>query len=125
MKRFPGLFSVSATAAEGVSLEKLEASILTEIDLLKQQPVSQRTLEEAKSLLTGQLLRQLRDGEALAVILAEGLDFSGNPLAFNRYLERLQSVSPEDIQRVAREWLTVENRTVAWLEPPAGERGAP
>ena len=87
--------------------------------------MSQRTLDEAKSLLTGRLLRQLRDGESLAVVLAEGLDFSGSPMAFNRYLERLQAVNPEDIQRVAREWLTQENRTVAWLEPPAPERSAP
>lgn len=122
MKRFPGLFSITATAAEGVPLPKLEAAILVEVEQLKQQPVSQRALDEAKSLLTGRLLRQLRDGEALAVVLAEGLDFSGSPQAFNQYLERLQAVSPEDIQRVAREWLTQENRTVAWLEPPAPER---
>jgi predicted Zn-dependent peptidase len=122
MKRFPGLFSISATAAEGVPLQKLEATILAEVERLKQQPVSQRTLDEAKSLLTGRLLRQLQDGESLAVVLAEGLDFSGSPMAFNRYLGRLQAVNPEDIQRVAREWLTQENRTVAWLEPPVPER---
>ena len=122
MKRFPGLFSISATAAEGVPLQKLEATILAEVERLKQQPVSQRTLDEAKSLLTGRLLRQLQDGESLAVVLAEGLDFSGSPMAFNRYLDRLQAVNPEDIQRVAREWLTQENRTVAWLEPPVPER---
>jgi predicted Zn-dependent peptidase len=124
MRRFPGVFSVTATAAEGVPLQKLEAAILAEVERLKQQPVSQRALDEAKSLLTGRLLRQLRDGEALAVVLAEGLDFSGSPMAFNRYLERLQAVSPEDIRRVARAWLTQENRTVAWLEPPVSERSA-
>jgi predicted Zn-dependent peptidase len=118
MKKYPGLISISATAAEGVTLEKLEATILAEIEKLKQQPVSTRVLEEAKSLLTG----QLSDGESLAVVLAEGLDLSGNPLAFNDYLERLQSVGPDDVQRVAKEWLTAENRTVTWLVPPDGER---
>jgi len=122
MKRYPGLFTVTAVAGDGVELPQLEAAVLDQLHKLKEQPVSRRELEESRSFLTGRLLRQLRDGEALAVLLAEGRDFFNDPTAFNLYLSRLQSVDTGDIQRVARARFTPDNRTVAWLVPPAKER---
>lgn len=122
MKRYPGLFSITATVGENVTPGSLEKIILAELEKLKEQPVSQRTLEAARGYLTGQLLRELRDGETLAVILAEGRDFFDSALAFNKHLDQLQSVTAADIQRVARKWLARENRTVAWMVPPEGER---
>jgi len=122
MKRHPGLFTVTAVAGDGVALQRLETAILDQFNRFKDQPVSRRELEEARSFLTGRLLRQLRDGEALAAVLAEGQDFFNDPSAFNLYLSRLQSIDAGDIQRVAREWFTPGNRTVAWSVPPADER---
>jgi len=58
----------------------------------------------------------------LAAVLAEGQDFFNDPAAFNLYLSRLQSIDAGDIQRVAREWFTPGNRTVAWSVPPVDER---
>jgi len=122
MTRYPGVFSVSAVAGKDTPLDQLEQTILGSIETLKTKPVSQRTLETARSRLTGQLLRRLRNSEELAELLAEGQDFFGSPLAFNDYLERLERVKPADIQRVASKWLTDENLTVAWLIPDQEER---
>ncbi|MCS7252293.1 MAG: hypothetical protein NZ572_07745, partial [Thermoflexus sp.] len=36
---------------------------------------------------------------------------------FETYLERLAQVTPEDVQRVARTYLTRTNRTVGWYLP--------
>jgi predicted Zn-dependent peptidase len=124
MKRYPGLFSVTAVAGDGVELVRLETAILSLLDKLKEQPVTRRELEEARSFLTGRLMRQLRDGEGLAVVLAEGQDFFSDAAAFNLYLSRLQSIDTADIQRVAREWFVAGNRTVAWMVPPTEERSA-
>ena len=122
MKRYPGLYTVTASAAEGVDLSKLETAILAVLQRLKDQPVTTRALEEARSNLTGSLLRQLRDGESLAVILAEGLDLFNNALAFNDYLDRIERLDAADLQRVAKEWFTPDNQTVAWLLPPEEEK---
>jgi len=122
MKRHPGLFTVTAVAGDGVGLQRLETAILDQLNRLKDQPVSRRELEEARSFLTGRLLRQLRDGETLAAALAEGQDFFNDPSAYNLYLSRLQSIDAGDIQRIAREWFTPTNRTVAWSVPSADER---
>ncbi|MBP7865259.1 MAG: insulinase family protein [Acidobacteria bacterium] len=122
MKRYPGLFTVSAVAEKDVELSDLEKIILDALEKLKAQEVTARVLETARAKVTGQMLQRLNDREELAVVLAEGLDFSDDPFAFNDYLKLIQNVTAQDIQRVARQYFARENRTVAWMMPAAPEK---
>lgn len=121
MKRYPGLFTVTAVAGTDIPLPQLEAAILEELELLKEKPVTDEELAMARNILTGQLLQQLYHPESMAVVLAESEDLFGSPLAFNDYLNALAEATPADIQRLARQWLQEDDRTVAWLIPSAKE----
>jgi len=121
MKRYPGLFTITAVAGSDTPLPRLEAAIIEELEKLKETPVSDEELAMARSALTGQLLQQLYHPESMAVVLAESEDLFGSPLAFNDYLDALSRATPADIQRLARLWLKAKHRTVAWLVPPDKE----
>ena len=118
MKRYPGLFTITALAGEGVPLPELEKILQDAVERLQSTPVSQRVLETARSSVTGATLRELGARDSLAVLLAEGQDFWGDPKAFNDRLKRLEEITAEDIQRVARKYFRPENRTVVLLAPP-------
>jgi predicted Zn-dependent peptidase len=117
MKRYPGLYTITAVAGEHTSISQLENTITEELNALKETPVTAETLDMARSVLTGQLLQRLYHPESMAVILAESEDLYGSPLAFNDYLSALERATPADILRLARQWLREDHRTVAWLVP--------
>jgi zinc protease len=111
-----GLFGVSAT----VDAEKFGAArqaILAEIENVKTKPMSEGEISKAvKQFVSGTLAaRKTMQGQAQDLggswLAANDLNFSA------RYLEAIKHVSAADIQRVAGEYLTSENRTLYGLLP--------
>jgi len=112
----PGLFGISAM----VDAEKFTTArdaLLAEMDKLKNSPVSAAELEKAmKKFISGTLAsRKTMEGQAADLgsnwLSAGDLNFS------QRYLAAVQRITPADLQRVAREYLTAENRTLYALLP--------
>lgn len=112
----PGLFGMSAM----VDADKFEASrdaLLAEVEKLKQAPASDAELQKAvKQFISATLAtRKTMQGQAQ--------DLGGSWLAVGdlnfsqRYLAAVRRVTLADIQRVAREYLTPENRTLYALLP--------
>lgn len=116
-RRYPGLYTLTATVAGGATPDRLKEIILGQLDALRNRPIPARTLEAAKTALAGRMLRALSDPTALAVVLADGQDLFGDASAYNTYLDRVRAIREEDIQRVARQIFTENNRTVAVLIP--------
>src|SRR3989449_1466850 len=112
----PGLLGLSATAEAGKFLAAREA-MLEEVEKMKTSLVFAEELSKAvKQFLAGTLAaRKTMQGQAQ--------DLGGNWLAANdlnfseRYLAAAKRVTPTDVQRVAREYLTIENRTLYALLP--------
>lgn len=111
-----GLFGMSAM----VDADKFTAArdaMLAEIGRVKSSSVSADEVQKAvKQFISATLSsRKTMDGQAN--------DLGGNWLAANnltfseRYLAAVKQVSPADVQRVAREYLTAENRTLYALLP--------
>ena len=117
----PGLFGVSAT----VDPDKFQAAsqaILTAIDTMKTAAVPPEEVGKAvKQFISGTLsTRKTMQGQAQDLgsswLSANDLNFS------ERYLAAVKSVTPADLQRVARAYLTAENRTIYALLPKAQRR---
>ena len=111
-----GLFGMSAM----VDADKFEAAsdaMLAEIEKVKSLSVSADEVQKAvKQFISATLSsRKTMEGQAN--------DLGGNWLAANnltfseRYLAAVKRVTPVEVQRVAREYLTVENRTLYALLP--------
>ncbi len=112
----PGLFGMSAT----VDADKFAAArdaMMAELGKMKSTPVSEEELGKAvKQFVAGTLAsRKTMQGQAQDLgsnwLAANDLNFS------ERYLAAVKRVTPADIQRVAREYLTPENRTLYALLP--------
>jgi zinc protease len=112
----PGLFGVSA-AIDGDKYQPALAAILAEVTRLKEQPVSAAELQKAtKQFIAGTL-------SSHKTMQGQAQDLGGSWLAANdlnfsaRYLEAVRRVTAADLMRVAREYLTTDNRTSYALLP--------
>jgi zinc protease len=98
-------------------LEAARAAMLEEIEKLKSQPIKPAELQKAIKQFTSATLatRKTMAGQAQdlgASWLAAGdLDFS------TRYLQAVKKTTAADLQRVARQYLTEDNRTCYALTP--------
>jgi zinc protease len=111
-----GLLGMSALVDPDKFMVAREA-ILAEAEKLKSEPIKPEEVSKAiKQFISATLAtRKTMQGQAQ--------DFGGNWLAANdlnfsqRYLDAVKRVTPADLQRVAREYLTADNRTVYALLP--------
>jgi zinc protease len=112
----PGLFGVSAVV-DGDQFEAANQAILAEIEKIKLLSVSSDELHKAiKQFISATLSsRKTMEGQAQNLggnwIAANDLNFS------ERYLAAVKHVTTNDVQRVARQYLTPENRTLYALLP--------
>ena len=95
---------------------ELEGAILSELERLKNEAVPVRELEKIKNQLEADFIRELASNSGMASRLSYCQAVLGDWRYPFRYLEGIRKVTPDDVQRVAKQYLTEKNRTVAWLE---------
>ncbi len=117
VSRGPALFLVSATAAEGRGLDEVVAGLKEEIGRLQTQGIDPAELARVKAqVLAGQVFQQdslFFQAIEIGAWESAGLGHRNLRLRF----ERLRAVTAEQVQEVARRYLTDERLTVARLEP--------
>jgi predicted Zn-dependent peptidase len=120
--RGPRLFGIEATPAPGTALDALEQAIYSEIDGVKTGPIANSEIEKARNSARRQFVGSLATSLSLARSLAEDALFFGDPGRINTRWNRLAKFSAADVQRVAKQYFTEENRTVVISipKPPAG-----
>ena len=112
----PGIFGASAIV-DGGKFEGARDAILAEIEKLKTNLVPNSELQKAVKQFVSATLssRKTMEGQAQNLggnwIAASDLNFS------ERYLAVVKKVTPADVRRVAREYLTTGNRTLYALLP--------
>src|SRR5690242_11786771 len=112
----PGLFGVSAVV-DGERFAAARDAMLKEIEKIKTLSVSAGEVQKAvKQFIAGTLAaRKTMDGQAQNLggnwLAAQDLNFS------ERYLAAVKRVTPHEVQRVTRQYLTPENRTLYALLP--------
>jgi zinc protease len=119
IQRGAGFFSISATPTPDTSLDDLEAALLEEVQSLRQSPPSAEELERVRAQVTASKVFEKDSlfGQAmqLGYLVTLGLDWR---LA-ETFSDRLAEVTPEDVQRVASEYLVPARSTVAHVEVEA------
>ncbi len=108
----PGLFEVSATLQPHASVEDVEARIDHFIAQFRDELVPERQLQKAVNSAEASSLRAAADTGARARGLGHASTTLGDYRQFWKRQQRLRSVTSADVQRVAREVLRPERRTV-------------
>ena len=117
--RGPSLFRIVGIAAPGADLSELEAAIYEEVERVKHEPVEAWELEKARSGARRSFVSSLGSSLQRAMTLSRFALFYDDPGLINTRAERVAAVTADDLQRVAAQYLTEENRTVVVTVPHA------
>lgn len=124
ISRGPELFEIAATMAKGKTVAQAQASIRKALDELKQKGVLDSELKRIKvRILSEQIYK--RDsifGQAMEIGTTEMAGFSWKDIDY--MLEKMQTITPEQVQLVAQKYLVDEGLTIAVLDPQARKSAA-
>ncbi|MCD6044962.1 MAG: peptidase domain protein [Gammaproteobacteria bacterium] len=124
-KRFSSVFVIETVPQEGVSPETLEKAIRAQIKIVQQKPVSAEELARVKRNVIANNIYQQDSIDSLAetvgILTAVGRDWR----EIDNYVAQVQKVTPQDVQRVAQQYLVPAQETVGVLTPlPSNTNGA-
>ncbi len=111
-----GLFGVAVTALPGVELGRIEAAVDAELARLRDETVPEEELARALKQVRAQYVYSSAGVTNQAFWLGQ-MEVVDSYRRADALVDELSAVTPDDIQRVARTYLTPESRTVGWLEP--------
>jgi len=122
--RGPGLYQVGAVVAPGKTTDALEAAIYDEIEKVKSGPIADWEIEKAQNAMRRQQAQAVTSSLERAIQLGEYALFYNDPNLINTRIEKILKVTPADVERVAKKYLTKENRSVIFTVPkPAAPKG--
>ena len=114
--RDPGLFTIYALLTPPSSHETVEDQIHEVITRIQEEGVTEAEVHRARQMARAQEAYS-RDGPfSVASQLNEAIA-AGNWMLYTRYIERIGKVTPEDVQRVAQNYLLPDTRTTGHYIP--------
>lgn len=116
-EKYPALFLFYAFPAPERTNEEAQAAIAAEIERLKSEPVSQEELDGVKRRYRARMVRRLDDNSDLCQMLANAQALRGDWREAFRSLDRMEAVTAEDVQKIAKATFTFDNRTIGVIEP--------
>ncbi|MEJ2076528.1 MAG: pitrilysin family protein [Acidobacteriota bacterium] len=117
--KYAGYLELSAEVKDGRTHQEVEDAFLAELERLKTEPVQDHELQKLKNNELADSFRRLQSNFYLLIQLVF-YDSDGDWHYINDSSPKLLAVTAADIQRVADQYLTAENRSVAWYERKKG-----
>jgi zinc protease len=112
----PFLYAVSATAADGVSPERVEEAAVAALDGVARDGITAQEIEKARSQLRARLVFENDSVTNIAHQLGFFETIASADL-IESLASRLSAATVEDVARVAAQRLRRTNRTVGWFKP--------
>ncbi len=107
-----GLGIFAAIAAKDVPLEDIQTEFDAQIDLIKNELVSQEEFEKIRNQYENDFVSSNSSVAGIAENLADNHVYNGGAKNVNSELEKYLNVTREDIQRVAKKYLTQDARII-------------
>jgi zinc protease len=111
LREQPGLFSFRAIASTGTPVERVREALDAEIARLRDELPAAAEMERVRTQIASSFVRSRQTYNNIAVALVRSAVERDDPGALNSDLDRYRAVTAADVQRVARQYLTRENRT--------------
>ncbi|HJV94444.1 MAG TPA: pitrilysin family protein [Albitalea sp.] len=117
VSRSPNLLLIDATPTKGHSVTELEQAIRAQIARVRDQPVSPEELKRVKAQVVASNVYShdsvFYQAMQIGSMVSDGLDWR----LLDDYVQRLNAVTAEQVQAVARKYLVDANLTVGVLDP--------
>jgi zinc protease len=121
----PGVYALYSILSDGKTAEEGLVSLKAEIAKMRDNPVTDAELNEARNELVTSALENRETSDGRADELARSVILFRNPKASDELLKKLQTVTAADIQRVARAIMDdAKSITIRYL-PEELQKGAP
>lgn len=114
--RDPFLFFLGGTPRPGHSVEELETALYRQIEAIQKEPPSEREIQKARNQVEASFIMD-QDSIYNQARLVGTFELLGSWRLIDEYLKRVRSVTPQDVQEVARKYFGEDNRTVGILIP--------
>lgn len=105
-----GTYIIGALPMAGVSLDDLGKDIDQEIEKLQNQLISEREFEKLRNQIETNFVNSNQSTEGIALSLADYYTFYKDTNLINKSVEIYRSITREDIQRAAKEYLNPNQR---------------
>jgi zinc protease len=112
----PGLFTITGMIQKGKTPAEVEEAIYRQLDQITAEALTDRDMQKA-----------INQAQSSYVFRQQSLQEQGFTIGFfhslqsytiiNEYIDRLRQVTKQDVARVARAYLTKQNRTVVTIVP--------
>jgi predicted Zn-dependent peptidase len=116
--KYPSLFFFYLVPGPGHNAADNEKELDAVIANLQNQKIDEAALARVKTRTRAGFIRQLDDNAGLAQLLASYYANFGDWKKLFTSLDEIDHVTADDVQRVARQYFTPENRTVALTIQP-------
>lgn len=123
-RKYAGIIEVEAVVKDGRDPAAVEQSIYEEIEKLKHEPIPAEELQKVKNQGKASAYRAIASPFSILfqLLVYDGL---GDWKYINNYADEVEAVTAADVQRVAKEYLSKENRTVGIFLRKEGAGAAP
>jgi zinc protease len=115
----PGLFTISAQPKAGVDPVVVEKAVYEELDKVKADAVTDEELQKAKNILLSEFYDEIKTISGRSNAIGSYEVFFGDYRKLFAAADDFAKVTKADVQRVAKQYFTDRNRTVATLVPEA------
>jgi len=120
-EQYPGLFLLVAAPNSGKTLEENEQALYEIIERVKKEKVDQAALDRVKTQIRAGLVRGLESNMGMAMQLASAYALHGDWRPLFTDIEKVNRVTLDDLQRVAKAYLVESGRTVVFTKNPNKE----
>jgi zinc protease len=117
----PAYYGMNVLYNPKFSGKEIAGQVQDEIAKLQKDPVEMKELERARTFFRAQRIKDLQSSLTRATLLAQYELFDGDPGLITSELDRFLAVTPEQIQAVAKKYLTPEKRVVLEIVPAPKE----
>jgi len=117
-----GLFITLGLVNMGKTPEELEAAIEAEINRVKNEPIPDKEFQKLRNQLENTFISSNSSVEGIAESLADYHVYFGDANLINTEIDRYMAVTKEDIMRVAKKYLTPENRVTLTYLPKSAQK---
>ncbi len=122
-RRGPSLFIATLMVTPGKDPAEVEKLFYEEVERVKSETVTDAEMEKVRMSVRRGDVEQLQGTLYRAQALGENAVFYNDPGVINTSSEKIKKVTKQDIQKVARTYLTEANRTVVVTTPKPSAEG--
>ncbi|WP_436515008.1 M16 family metallopeptidase [Ekhidna sp. To15] len=117
-----GLFVSLGLVNMGKTPEELEEAMMAEIERVKMEDISDREFKKLQNQVENNFVSSNSTVRGIAESLADYHVYYGDADLINSEIDRYMAVTKEDIKRVAKKYLTPDNRVTLYYLPKSAQQ---